>query len=102
MGNRDTLIAIANKVGLAEAGAFLQSMEGLREVRHEQQAYQQAGIRSVPAYILNEKYLIQGAQPPALSWRLLKRYLARINIFTSKSRQCLRACLNFQRGAQNS
>jgi predicted DsbA family dithiol-disulfide isomerase len=76
VGNRDTLISIAAGVGLTEAEAFLQSTEGLREVRHEQQAYQRAGIRSVPAYILNEKYLIQGAQPPALFLETFEKVLA--------------------------
>ena len=33
-------------------------------VREREQLYQQAGISSVPSVIVNERYLIQGGQPP--------------------------------------
>ncbi len=35
------------------------------EVRSDEARYQQAGISSVPAFILNQRYLISGAQEPA-------------------------------------
>ena len=35
------------------------------EVRAEEAAYQQAGISSVPAFVINQRYLISGAQEPA-------------------------------------
>lgn len=34
------------------------------QVRGMQQQWQEAGVRSVPAFILQEKYLISGGQPP--------------------------------------
>ena len=35
------------------------------EVRTEEAQYQQAGISSVPAFVINQRYLISGAQDPA-------------------------------------
>jgi predicted DsbA family dithiol-disulfide isomerase len=49
----------------AEAEQVLASDQFAAEVRAEEAAYQQAGISSVPAFIVNQQYLISGAQEPA-------------------------------------
>ena len=58
------LLACVEQAGLdpLAAAAVLNSQQFAGEVRHEQQQYQQAGIRSVPAFIINQQYLVSGAQ----------------------------------------
>lgn len=47
------------------AAQVLASTQFTDEVRAEEAAYQQAGISSVPAFVINQRYLISGAQEPA-------------------------------------
>lgn len=58
---------VAESLGLdgAEVDAILSSDRYAKEVRTEEQRYLDAGIHSVPAYIVNGKYLISGGQEPA-------------------------------------
>lgn len=60
------LISCCESVGLnvEEATAILKSDKFETEVRAEQQKFQSMGISSVPAFIVNNKYLISGGQPP--------------------------------------
>lgn len=62
------LLACVEQAGLdpLAAAAVLNSQQFAGEVRHEQQQYQQAGIRSVPAFIINQQYLVSGAQESAV------------------------------------
>ena len=46
------------------AQEILGSDEFANEVREEEDVYKNVGINSVPAIILNDQYLLQGAQPP--------------------------------------
>lgn len=48
------------------AAAVLNSQQFAAEVRQEAQQYQQAGIHSVPAFIINQQYLVSGAQESAV------------------------------------
>jgi len=41
-------------------------------VREDEATYQQAGIDSVPAFIINRKYLISGAQEPDVLAKALR------------------------------
>ncbi|MDN4501507.1 DsbA family oxidoreductase [Alteromonadaceae bacterium BrNp21-10] len=61
------LLGTVTQVGLPvdEAQAILASDEYQQPVRAAQQHYQQMGISSVPAFIINSKYLLSGGQPPA-------------------------------------
>ncbi len=47
------------------AEQVLVSTQFADDVRAEEAAYQQAGISSVPAFVINQRYLISGAQEPA-------------------------------------
>lgn len=65
-GDRDTLVAAAEKAGLdpVAARAVLASDRYADEVRAEEAYWQRMGITGVPAVIVNDKYLISGGQPP--------------------------------------
>ena len=58
---------------VAAANAVLQSDAHTAEVRERQQFYTQAGIRSVPAVIINDKHLISGGQPVEVFEQALRR-----------------------------
>ncbi|WP_296243548.1 MULTISPECIES: DsbA family protein [unclassified Psychrobacter] len=61
----DAVLAdIAAEVGLnrKEALAVLEDQRFAKEVRAEEQHWQQQGIQSVPAIIFNERHLVSGAQ----------------------------------------
>jgi len=60
------LCAIAAEVGLDGAAAATVLAHGryANIIRATEQQWQEMGIRSVPAVILNQKYLVSGAQPP--------------------------------------
>jgi predicted DsbA family dithiol-disulfide isomerase len=55
------------------ARAVLSSDAHSTEVRERQQFYAQAGIRSVPAIIINDKHLISGGQPVEVFEQALRR-----------------------------
>jgi predicted DsbA family dithiol-disulfide isomerase len=71
----DVLLAVVASVGLdvAEAQSILSSDTYAQEVRETERFYQQAGIRSVPAVIINDKHLISGGQPAAVFEQALRR-----------------------------
>ena len=70
-----TLVAAATAAGLdaAEAQAVLSSSRYAAEVREQEQYYQSQGINSVPAVIINNKYLISGGQPPEVFEQALRQ-----------------------------
>ena len=63
---KQTLAEIAKETGISEAliSKFLNSDEGLEEVQYEELQYREAGIETVPSFIINNQFLIQGAQDP--------------------------------------
>jgi predicted DsbA family dithiol-disulfide isomerase len=63
----ETLLDLAESCGLfrKETEAFLASEEGRKEVLADEKMYREAGIQAVPTFIINDKYMIQGAQTPA-------------------------------------
>ena len=65
-GDHDALVAAAEEIGLdgAAARAVLQSDRYADEVRADEVLWQSRGINSVPAVIVNDRYLISGGQPP--------------------------------------
>jgi predicted DsbA family dithiol-disulfide isomerase len=66
ISNTDVLVAVAASVGL-DADAAREVLTSLRyggEVRQAEQLWQSRGIQSVPAIIINMKWLISGGQPP--------------------------------------
>ena len=69
------LVRVATSVGLdaTRAQAILDSDEFTEDVRAQEQFYQQHGIHSVPAIILNDQHLISGGQPPEVFEQALRQ-----------------------------
>ncbi|MBL1272158.1 MAG: putative DsbA family dithiol-disulfide isomerase [Marinobacter maritimus] len=66
VSNHEVLLKYVESLGLdaAKAKDVLDSDRYAAEVREDEARYQQAGVTGVPAYIINGKYLISGAQEP--------------------------------------
>ncbi len=77
-GARDVLLRAAAEVGLdvARAASILDSGEYAGEVRARERHWQQLGIDSVPAVIIDDKHLISGGQPPEVFERALRELAA--------------------------
>jgi len=77
-GDHDALLRAARDAGLdaQRARAVLQSTEFADAVRARQAFYQQQGIRSVPAIIINDRHLLQGGQPVEVFEKALRRIAA--------------------------
>lgn len=76
--NRDELLRVVEEVGLDkdQAQEILASEQYAQEVRTQQAMYSKAGVRSVPAFIFNDKHLISGGQPPEVFKDFLQNLLA--------------------------
>ncbi|WP_372985609.1 DsbA family oxidoreductase [Marinobacter sp.] len=66
VSDRDVLLSCVENAGLdsAKAAEVLDSDQFAEVVRKDEATYQQAGVSAVPAFIINNKYLISGAQEP--------------------------------------
>lgn len=62
----EVLLRCVEAAGLEpeSARAVLETDQYARTVREDEARYQQAGISSVPAFVINDRYLISGAQEP--------------------------------------
>lgn len=74
VSDRNVLVRIAGSTGLDadEARRVLDSGGYADEVRAQERRFQQAGIHSVPATIVNGTHLISGGQPPEVFERALR------------------------------
>jgi predicted DsbA family dithiol-disulfide isomerase len=77
-GAQEVLVELAGAVGLdaAEGAAVLREGRFSAEVREAEQAWQQAGIRSVPAVVIDRRHLISGGQPPEVFEQALRQLAA--------------------------
>lgn len=73
------LLRLAEQVGLDAAGArtVIDGDTYADEVRAQERHFQQAGIHSVPATIVNGQYLIAGGQPPEVFESALREIAAK-------------------------
>ncbi|NEX60525.1 DsbA family oxidoreductase [Noviherbaspirillum galbum] len=64
-GAHEVLLRVAGEAGLdvARAKEILESDAYAEQTREQEQFYLDQGIHSVPAVIVNDRYLIQGGQP---------------------------------------
>ena len=74
----EVLVAAAASAGLDETRAreVLDSGEYSADVRQAEVLWQQAGIRSVPSVVVNDRHLIQGGQPPEVFEQALRQIAA--------------------------
>jgi predicted DsbA family dithiol-disulfide isomerase len=77
-GARDVLVELAGAVGLPveRAQEVLDRGEFADAVRQAEQFWQEVGIHSVPAVIVNRKHLISGGQPHAVFEQALREIAA--------------------------
>ena len=77
-GDHEVLVRVAGEVGLDanEARELLASDRYASEVREREQFYQQQGIHSVPAIIINDRHLISGGQPVEVFEQALRQIAA--------------------------
>lgn len=73
--SHELLLKVVGEVGLdtTRAAAILASNEFADDVREQERFYQQNGISSVPAIIINERHLISGGQPPEVFEQALRQ-----------------------------
>ncbi len=78
VSDAEVLVRACRTVGLdeARARAILASEDYALAVRQAQMQWQQAGINSVPAVIVNQRYLISGGQPVGVYVEALRRIAA--------------------------
>lgn len=76
--SHDLLLRLTGEVGLdvARARAILASDEYADAVREREQFYQDQGIHSVPAIIINDRHLISGGQPAEVFEQALRQIAA--------------------------
>ena len=77
-GAHDVLVELAGAVGLdpQRAREILASGEYTAEVRERERHWQELGIHSVPAVIVDDRHLIQGGQPPEVFEQALRQIAA--------------------------
>ncbi len=77
-GSPEVLLRLAGEVGLdaERAREILGSDEFAAEVRSAEHHWQRLGIQSVPSMVIDERHLIQGAQPPEAIEQALRRIAA--------------------------
>ena len=75
VSSHDVLVDVAGKVGLnpVTAREVLEQDRYALDVRAQEQFYQSQGIQAVPSVIVNDRYLIQGGQPPEAFEETLRR-----------------------------
>ncbi|BDD06408.1 DsbA family oxidoreductase [Aureibacter tunicatorum] len=63
---KDNILELANDVGLSNAiiEAFSHKHTGSREIKEEELSIRDMGIDAVPCFIINDKYMVKGAQYP--------------------------------------
>ncbi len=78
ISSHDVLIAAAARAGLAEneARAVLSSDRYTDDVREAERLWQGKGIQSVPAIVIDNRYLISGGQPPEAFEQALRQIVA--------------------------
>lgn len=77
-GDPEVLVAAAEQAGLdgMEAREIIASERFATEVRREEAFWSSRGITSVPAVIVNDRYLISGGQPPEAFEQALRGIIA--------------------------
>ncbi|OTP67928.1 DsbA family oxidoreductase [Caballeronia sordidicola] len=85
--SHEALVLVATAVGLdpIEARAILSSDRYADDVRKQEKLWKSRGISSVPAVVINERYLISGGQPADTFERALREIAAEAQGATTKA-----------------
>lgn len=77
-GARDVLLELAGRVGLpaARAAEVVDGGAFADEVREAERFWQDAGIQSVPATVIDRRHLVSGAQPSEAFEKVLRQLAA--------------------------
>ncbi len=77
VSDRSVLAEVAQSVGLdsARAQEILDSDAFAEEVRAQEAMWRQNGIQAVPSVLVNQRWLIQGGQPPEVFEDAIRRIL---------------------------
>ncbi|MDX5514566.1 DsbA family oxidoreductase [Stenotrophomonas bentonitica] len=78
LADPQTLIAAgaAGRLQAERITALLEGEEGLEEIQAQLAQAQRFGIQSVPTFVIDDKYAIQGAQPPEAFAQALRQIAA--------------------------
>ena len=78
IGAHDVLVEIARAAGMAgdRARDALSSDHFAAAVREEERRAQQAGIHAVPTFVIDGRFAVSGAQPPAALMQAVRQALA--------------------------
>ncbi len=77
VSDHETLLRLANEVGVLDAAATLASDRFSDEVRADEEYASELGITGVPAMVLDGKFMVVGAQGPEAMLEVLNRAWAR-------------------------
>ena len=75
ISNHDVLLRLAKEVGLDSKNVIevLSSNKYSENVRNDENTAAKLGIRGVPYFIFNDKYVVSGAQPPQVFLEILEK-----------------------------
>ena len=75
IGDKDHLLDIGKKSCIKEniLKIFLDSNKGMKEVIKKEEEYRNKYLPGVPTFIINDQYIMQGAQEPLTFVAFLKR-----------------------------
>lgn len=81
-------IGIAQGIPAERLDNFFQSEEGKKEVREMEAFAQSAGITGVPAFVINDQYLVSGAQPAETFLNVFKQVAPAIQKLDLEGNSC--------------
>lgn len=86
IGSRAALATVAGSIGLEPGAAFayLESDGGVEAVRADLAEARELGVTSVPTFVIEGKYAIQGAQEPATLMSALEEVARRESVDVSR------------------
>ena len=75
IGDKNNLLDIGKKSCINEniLKIFLDSDEGMKEVKKKEEKFRNKNLPGVPTFIINDQYIMQGAQEPLTFVAFLKR-----------------------------
>lgn len=77
LSDHDTLIRLASEVGVTGAASALESQRFSDAVRADEERALDLGVTGVPAILIDQKFMVMGAQGPDVMLETLRRAWAR-------------------------